>query len=141
MTTIQIIRKRLDASEVGGANTRYDDGCDCTQTTPDGGTTWIDNPGIDPRHSPALQKPPRTGGDPQCDAAHNMRLQLEKFINTVVTAATQGAGASQILGVLAFFMPEIAILWLLATEIIGGLLSVGQSVINAAFTTPIYDQL
>lgn len=141
MTTIQIVRKKLSADEVGGANTRYDDDCDCTQTTPDGGTTWIDNPGIDPRHSPALQMPPRTTSDPQCDAAANMRHQLEKFINTIVTVASQGAGASQILGVLAFFMPEIAILWLLATEIVGGLLSVGQSVINAAFTTPVYDQL
>lgn len=141
MTTIQIVRKKLDAAEVGGANTRYDDDCDCTQTTPDGGTTWIDNPGIDPRHSAALQLPPLTTSDPRCDAAHSMRQQLEKFINTVVTVATQGAGASAILGVLAVFMPEIAILWLLCTEIMGGLLSIGQSVINAAFTTPIYDQL
>jgi len=141
VTTIQIIRKRLDAAEVGGANTRYDDDCDCTQSTPDGGTTWIDNPGIDPRHSPALQLPPLTTSDPRCDAAHSMRVQLEKFINTIVTVATQGAGASAILGVLAVFMPEIAILWLLCTEVMGGLLSIGQSVINAAFTTPIYDQL
>jgi len=141
MTTIQIVRKKLDPAEVGGANTRYDDDCDCTQTTPDGGTTWIDNPGIDPRHSPALQMPARTSSDPRCDAAHSMRVQLERFINTVVTVATQGAGASAILGVLAVFMPEVAILWLLCTEIIGGLLSLGQSTINAAFTTPIYDQL
>jgi len=141
MTTIQIIRKKLDPAEVGGANTRYNDDCDCIQTTPDDGTTWNDNPGLDPRHNAALQLPPRGGADPQCDAAANMRAQLEKFINTILTVATQGAGASAILGVLIFFMPAVAILWTLALEIMGGLLTIGQSTINAAFTSGVYDQL
>jgi len=141
MTTIQIVRKLLSSNEVGGDNNRYNDSTDIVQTTPDGGITWNDNPGADPRHNTALQNPPRGGSDPQCDAAANMRANLEKFINTIVTVATQGAGASAILGVLAVFMPEIAILWLLCTEVMGGLLSIGQSVINAAFTTPVYDAL
>lgn len=141
MTLISIVRKKLDPAEVGGANTRYDDDCDCVQTTPDGGTTWIDSPSNDPRHSLSQQLPARTTSDPRCDAAANMRHYLEGFINTVVTVATQGAGASAILGVLAVFMPEIAILWLLCLEIMGGLLSIGQSTINAAFTSGVYDTL
>jgi len=141
VTLIQIIRKKLDPSEVGGANTRYDDSCDCTQSSPDGGTTWIDNPAIDPRHSPTLQMPARTTSDPQCDAAANMVAYLRKFIDTITTVATQGAGASAILGVLVVFMPEVAILWTLALEIMGGLLAIGQSTINAAFTDPVYDQI
>ena len=141
MTTIQIVRKLLSAAEVGGANTRYDSDTDTVQTTPDGGTTWVDNPALDPRHATTLQLPARTGGDPQCDAAHNMRLQLKKFMDTIIEVSTQGAGASAILGVLVVFMPEVAILWTLALEIMGGLLSIGQSTLNAAFTDGVYDQL
>lgn len=141
MTTIQIVRKKLDPAEVGGANTRYSSDCDCTQSTPDGGTTWVDNPALDPRHSTALQMPARTTSDPQCDAAANMVAYLRHFIDTIVTVSTQGAGASAILGILIVFMPEVAILWSLALEVMGGLLSIGQSTINAAFTDPVYDQL
>jgi len=138
---ISYIRKQLVASEVIPDGTRWDEECDCIQQTPDGGDTWIDNPGLDPRTNPGSQLPPRGGSDPRCDAAENAVSKLEDLINAIVLGVSDGQIAMTLLDICLLFIPGIQILIALLWAVSELLLAIGTTVIAAAFDSDTYDTI
>lgn len=139
---MEIVRKKLTPNEVTPPNTRYNSDCDCIQTTPDGGTTWNDGAtASDPRYGDMYRKPVRTGGDPQCDAAENMREALKKNIDDILLATNVGAIGSVMMVDLLLLTAAAGFLAGLAVIIAGAILDLTLTAVDAAFTDAVYDQL
>lgn len=138
-TSMTLIRSRLSASDVTGDPTkiRYDDGCSCIQTSPDGGTTWMDNPGADPRYGVTFTKPPPGGSQPQCDGAANRIKWLRDFIETTSSELCAAAEAFVIAGVIlnawSLLFPEAGVLLDLFVEAAGTITGIGCLAFSSAF--------
>jgi len=138
---MEIVRKRLSADEITPANTRYNPGTDTVQSTPDGGTTWNDNPGIDPRSNSAGLLPALTTGDPACDAAAGM-VQLIKDLIAGWNAQNNILGATSLtIEFVLLFLPGFGLLADLALIALQAVFFIGLSSVNAAMTDTVYDQL
>lgn len=144
-TVMRVVRKRLIASEVSPDNTRWlspdDGGGDegTAQETYDDGETWVDKPGIDPRHNPAtFQFPPRTGGDPKCDAVANMVAALHTVIDIVLAAPSVIASVNTLLNYVKRFIPEIGFI-IEILHYIADILNTLKPYLEASFTTETYD--
>lgn len=137
---MQIVRKKLSASEITPPNVRYDAECDCVQSTYDGGATWVDNPGADPRISPAFRAPANATADPQCNAAAGMVALLRSLIDADLAATTALGLTSTWFGILFLVFPIgiIADILLLIADVI---LGIGSAAIAASFTEEVYDGL
>lgn len=139
-----VIRKRLSQEEIYPANQRYNPDTDTVQFSPDGGTTWVDTPDLDPRHSNAMRFPARTGGTAQCDAAANMVKWIHDFIDATVAALLLAAEVFQIVNLaleffdLIFAVPAIVDLLLEFADIAVG---VGGFALDGAFSSTVYDAL
>lgn len=135
-----VIRKKLSADEITPPTIRYNADCDCIQTTFDGGATWTDSPGSDPRSSPAFRAPPSTEDDPRCTSAAGMVALLRSLVD-----ADQAADSAAGLVVLWFaillaafpFVGWVADLLLLIADAI---VSIGGAAISTAFTEDVYTQ-
>jgi hypothetical protein len=142
--TVGVLRSRLQASDVTPANIRYNPDTDTVQMSPDGGTTWNDATGSDPRRAPAFRLPARTGVDRRCDAAANMVAWIHNFMDEVIAdltgIGTAGLVLSTALNAWSLLFEPTAIIELIATsaEFIGGL---GSTVLGAAFDSTAYDQM
>lgn len=141
---MEIVRKQLTASEVIPANQRYNPDTDTVEFSPDGGTTWIPMPSLDPRTSPAFLLPPLTG-DARCDAAANMVKWIKDFLDQATELLGAGAEALAIVNAAIPLYELISggSLTLLAiiTETAGGLFSLGYAALLAAFDSTTYDDL
>lgn len=137
---MQIVRKKLTPDEIQPPGTRYDSGCDCVQVTPDGGTTWNDAPGLDPRKQPGFLHPPLGGDNRKCDAAANMVQAIRHFTETMDNGSTVWSLATLAFGLLGAFLPLgiIVDLVLITAEAI---ILVGIALQKAAMTDGVYDQL
>ncbi len=131
---MKIIRGRLSNSQVTPANLRWNSTTDLVQQTPDGGTTWVDAPGQDPRHASGFELPPRTGGDPQCDAAANMIAKLKSMVGIFEAEIAQLQAINALLDVVLVFLPEVGIVLEALLALTEFLLTIGADVISAAFT-------
>jgi len=138
---MQVIRKRLDVSEVTPANLRWNEDCDCVQQSPDGGTTWVDNPSQDPRSSPIFQVPLRTGTDIRCNSAQQMHDKVKNMLDAIIASSDILQAINSVVGVIAVFFFEFGIvieaIWAIVTAVFG----IGTSALNAALTDAVYDQL
>jgi len=143
-SSLQVVRKELNPNEVYPDNLRYSEDCDCVQQTYDGGDTWVDQPGQDPRHSTTFQFPPVTADDPRCQAAANMAAYFENLIGTALNVMSTGLDA---LGLATTIMPifvelgPFAILFDLGLGLASGLIGLGVDVISSEFTPETYDAL
>lgn len=135
---MQLIRKRLSAEEGAPANTRYNPDCDCVETTADGGDTWTENPGADPRSNPAYQMPPNTAPDVRCAAAAGMVADVQRVVDAGIVGGTV-VGIGNIL--LALLVLPIGWMFLLILAIAGALLTAGGTALAAAFPPEVYDAL
>jgi len=139
-----VVRSRLRESDVIPANMRYNPETDTVQTTPDGGETWNDAEGSDPRRAPSFRRPPRTGTDRRCDAAANMVAWVHSFMDDIIAALTGVGTAGTILSVAlnwwSFLFEPVAIIDLIAevTATIGGL---GSSLLSTSFDEETYGLL
>lgn len=104
---MEIVRKYLTPDEISPPNQRYDEAADTVQVTPDGGTTWIDQPELDPRT--VNQFAPLTGVTAQCDAAARMSAALEDVLTALLTAMQGGAGVAAIQGILLGWLAVFAL--------------------------------
>jgi hypothetical protein len=142
---MKIIRSRLTADALVPPNTRYDATCDCIQVTTDGGTTWVDAVGQDPRHQPAYLFPPVSGSAKQCDAAANMVKWLHDFMDEVIAALTATATAIYLANTIITFverlLPYMAYFIELAFEAAVDLFGYGAIALDAAFDSTTYDLL
>lgn len=142
--TIQVVRKQLAPDEFSPTNLRYNPDTNTVQQTYDGGDTWVDNPGQDPRHSTTYQYPPVGGDDPRCQAAANQVRFLNNTIDETLSAIALGTDA---LGLALTLLPlfvelgPFAILFELVLALADGLVSLGADAISSAFTNDVYDQL
>lgn len=138
---MKVIRKRLTADEITPPNIRYDADCDCTQFTPDGGTTWVDQPSLDPRTSTVYQLPADPTENPKCDAAERAIDQLHDELDGVIAALDAAQAVNFLFDAVLILVPgfgQIAgIIWL-AVE---ALLFISQAAINYSFTDEVYDNL
>jgi len=142
--TIELIKKRLWEGEVVPVNMRYNIDTDQIERTNDGGATWVADPGSDPRHNDAYRMPARTGSDPQCDAAANMRKWFRDFVESVTQLLEVGALAFVVINEILRFIDllfEGAILLSAITEAAELLLGIGSAALEGAFDEGTYDTL
>ncbi len=139
--TMAVIRKRLDQTEVTPANLRWNSDCDCVQQSPDNGETWVDSPGQDPRSSIVFQVPARSTGDPQCDAAQQMHDRVKNMLDALVNASDILQAINAVVGVVSVFMFEIGIIIEAIWAVVSAIFSIGTTVLSAALTEDVYDQL
>jgi len=143
-STLQVVRKELAPGEVYPTNLRYNPDTDTVQQTYDGGSTWVDQPGQDPRHATTYQFPPVVADDPKCQAASNMSLFFANLIGTVLDVISTGLDA---LGVATSIMPlfvelgPFAILFDLGLGLGAALIGLGADVITAEFTPEVFEAL
>jgi len=107
------------------------------QVSNDGGETWADAPGLDPRLT-SMQFPPLPEGieDQACAGAMNARDQLESFVDQVADVMDAGGTFTALVGA-AFAIVSIYLsggaLAPLVVPLMGAFVSAGASSIRAAF--------
>lgn len=136
---MQVIRKKLTRSEVSSPNLRYDVTCNCIQQTTDGGTTWIDQPGADVRHSDAWRLPASTEPDIKCDAAARIVAAWQEDLELLYQTTNVSVFASGILQALLVLAGGAGVLIDLIILALEALITIGVSTIQAAFTSDVWD--
>lgn len=135
---VQIIRKRLDETEVTPENLRWNVDCDCVQQTPDGGTTWVDSPTQDPRRSTIFQVPARSGGDAQCDSAQQMHDRVKHMLDAIIASSDVLQAINSFVAVVAVFFFEVG--WVIEAiwAVVSFIFSIGTTTLAAALTDDQY---
>jgi hypothetical protein len=133
-----VIRKKLSPDEGAPPDTRYNPDTDTVETTPDGGTTWNENEGADPRRNPAYQLAPAGA---QCAAAAGMVEAMKGFKEGVFGGLTLVGIATSALSGMIFLIPGIGWMWSLALGIAGGALTAGPATLYAAFTESVWEDI
>lgn len=136
-----VIRKKLAASDITPPNIRWNEDCSCVQQTFDGGTTWVDAPGQDPRSSPGFRAPPLTTSDPRCDAAANMLAKLHAAVDMAIAFDNSVRLAGEMFALFALAMPALGVIVAVFTIIADVLLAIGGAAIDGSFTSAVYDDL
>lgn len=141
--TVAFIRKELRADELYPVDQRYNDTTGEVEYTPDGGSTWLSAPELDPRNQTNI--PPRPGTDISCQGAASVAEYLKRYITLVLTLLTASAtlvqGATAIVGFLKIISGGYAILWELITEVFATLTGYGAVLIGAAFDDSVYHEI
>lgn len=125
-----VIRKRLSGDEGRPPGTRYNPDCSCVETTIDGGVTWTQNDGADPRVNPAYQLPPSE--DDSCAVAAGMVKLIHDVVDLAINIADVVSLANALVGALTRL---IQISWMidLFFEVAGVLAAIGSTLLEAAF--------
>jgi len=135
-----IIRKRLSEDEGNPPDTRYNPDCDCVETSADGGVTWVENAGADPRVNTAYQLPPNVEPDPRCAAAAGMVAYVRSVVDAGIAGTTAIGIANGVFAIVLVFIPVtwfFALIWAVGTAIF----ELGAAALAFSFTEEVYDQL
>lgn len=138
-TTVQVVREELAPDEFAPSTVRVSGGN--VQTTPDGGTTWVDNPEADPRTNTAAALPANPTDNPQCDAAARMTALVEDTLNKLYLADTAISAINGIFILLVGLIPGIGVIIDLVVAMVEALLLLGVAELETAFTTTTFDDL
>lgn len=138
---MKVIMKRLYEGEGLPPNTRWDETCECVQSTFDDGATWVDTPGADPRYNPGNLAPPNDTTDPRCSAAAGMRVRIEQVLDAVFLADALIDAANAVFGVILFFNPPARLIWAIIIVVCEALYAIGLAALAASFTEAAYDEL
>lgn len=141
---MEIIRGRLSAADLSPSSLRYNPDTDTVQYTPDGGTTWVDDPSDDPRVGLKFLKPLKTGSDIRCRSAASMVMWLRNFIEYEAGLMTLGAGVTALGNGFLTFLSPIAPYFILARVVFEGaeaLFTIGATALTAAFDEGTWDAL
>ena len=138
---IQVIREELAAADVSPPDLRYNPECDCIEQTPDGGTTWVENPAADPRHGSGFRLPPLEGEDARCDAAARETAAWREVYDTFIAAGNAAMFATQILNILLVLSGGVGILITLMLGLFGVLITIGKSEMESAFDDDVWDAI
>lgn len=137
---MKIVRKLLSPNELTPPDMRWSEECDCVEITTDGGETWVQNDGADPRINPAYQRPALISDAPRCDAANAMSLRVQSVIDAFLNTTTLTGAATGIFAVIAFlFPPAVIVAAILA--FVDFVLAIGVITVAAAMTSDTYDTL
>lgn len=131
------IRKKLFASEGTDPNTRYDETCECVQSTFDGGLTWVDNPAADPRTSAAFLNP---GSDDKCNAAQGVANFVSAFLDGAYSAFNI-VGISSWAIQIGFFFTPLGLFYRIALAVADGLVNIGSITLMATFDSDTFDEI
>lgn len=131
------IRKKLSEAEGTDPNTRYDESCECVQSTFDGGATWVDNPAADPRISVQFLNP---GSDDKCSAAQGVANFVASFLDGAYSAFSVVGIASWAIQVGFFFTP-LGIFYRVALLVADGLLGIGSITLQETFDSDTFDAI
>lgn len=134
-----VIRKKLYASEGTDPNTRYDEDCECVQSTFDGGVTWVDNPAADPRTSAAFLNP--APADDVCAAAQGISNFVRAYVDGILINFNGIAVAAWSIQIALLFLPPLALLYRVAWLVGEGVITIGALTLDEAFDETVYDQL
>lgn len=138
---MKIVRKQLTTTEIQPAGTRWNAGTDTVQTTPDGGATWNNAPGLDPRHADNYRLPPLTGGSAQCDAAARMAAYVNVQVDNFLNAGSLAQAATGALGVLLLLFGGAGIIIDAILAAMDVLITIGATAISSAFNVTTYENL
>lgn len=138
---MELIRKELSSDEISPPGTRWNPDCNCVQQTPDGGTTWVDAPGLDPRSAPGFQLPPNPTENPQCDAAARMTAEVKELVDGFLTTSSTLQAVNALLAIILVVLPGYGILIDLLLVVAEALVAVGTVEIAEAMTDDVYLQL
>lgn len=141
---MKLVRKELSPAEVANPALRYDEGCDCIQQTPDGGTTWVESPGLDVRHSEGARMPPLSGEDARCDAAARQAALWHETYDRFIDSTDAAQFASIVLQIaltlvgtgLGVVAGALLALFILVAD---ALIAIGKSTMEAAFDDSVWD--
>lgn len=136
-----VIRKRLSESEGSPANIRVNPETGVVQSTIDGGTTWIDDPGADPRINPAFLMPPVEGSNARCAAAFGMVEGIREYVDGINDASNDVARISILVAAILLSIPGINIAYALALLAFDAINVLGIGNIVSAFTEEVYEDL
>lgn len=135
-----IIRKKLTADEFSPPYLRYNSECDCVQFTPDGGTTWVDQPANDPRYSITYLLPPLTGSDIQCRAAEGMTEVIRAMVDKRLEDIDAVGLAGWIMGFVTF-IPGFNVLYALVLAFAFTAVAIAGLILETVFTDEAYDAI
>lgn len=138
-TIIEVIRKKLSAEEINPPGVRYNADDDSVQVFVDG--EWIDAPAFDPRTSPGYLYPALTGSTRRCDAAANMVAAVKNIVDEVVATTTLIAMLGVLIAIITGVFPALLLLDPLILTFADAILFLTQTVVDAAFTSGVYDDL
>lgn len=138
---MKFVRRRISPDAVQPPNTRYDETCDCVQTRASETSPWVDNPAADPRHADSFRLPPRESADPKCDASEAMIQHFKAAVDAFLTSANILLFVNSIVVLVAIFFPAIALFSRGIFLVAEALLTIGTSVVDAAMTEEVYDQI
>lgn len=134
-----VIRKKLSATEGAPPRTRVNPDTGVVETTPDDGTTWVDDPRSDPRQNPAYILPPPSAPDVKCAAAAGMVENVRRVIDGAAGGTTVAGIATILLTLL--LIPGIG--WMFAAMLLfaSAFVTATSAAVLAAFTEDVYDFL
>jgi len=139
---VDVIKSHLSVDDVIPPSQRVNPDTMIFQTSPDGGTTWNDNPAADPRTNSAYLLPHLTPySGLKCDGAARMTAQLKDTLDIFIAS---GDAAQSITGWLALLVFPLGVVgWLLDALIALAnlLIDNGQAAIEAAFTDEVWDDI
>lgn len=138
---MKFVRRKISVDAVQPPNTRYDETCGCVQTRASDTSPWQDNPNADPRHADSFRLPAREGSNIKCDAAENMMQHFKAQVDAFLTSITILQFVNSFLTLAALFIPGMGLLTKVIFVVATELTSIGASVINAAMTEEVYDQI
>lgn len=141
---MDVIRKNIRFALPSFVNlTRYDEDTDTVQTSADGGATWVDNPGVDPRHS--LTQPLLETSDPRCDAAARMTAYVQELIDQMLDGLESAQTAGWFINIVLLSLPLVGvfidIFWVVIYGFVTILINLGHDDIDDSFTSTFYTHL
>lgn len=123
--------------------TRINPGTDVYEISDDGGATWEEHPELDPRNGDWNRFPPRSDED-RCNAAASMVRFCSDWVDQSITQISLAVSVAGILIMILGFLAAIAGLPFATpfmTEFALGLIGLGATAIDNAFTSVVYDEL
>jgi len=127
---MQVVRKKLEASQVSPPTVRYDPDCECVQTW--NGSEWVNDPSADPRNNTALIAAPNTLPDVVCAAAGGVVAYIRQAVDAAVELSTNLGLGNALLSIIPLLLP-IAPIVELVLLVAGAVLAFGTVVIQNAF--------
>lgn len=137
--TVNVLRKELTEAEVTPSTVRVNLDTNIFQISPDGGTTWNNAAGCDPRTNDAYFLPPLTPYEGiRCDVAARMVAQLKDTLDIFLASGDAAQSVTGWLGLLV--IPFGLVGWFVDLLLAGAnaLIDIGQSNIEEAFTEEVY---
>lgn len=136
-----LIRKKLFTAEVSPDEYRINDTTGELEFSPDGGATWNDASDDDPRHGEQFRLPALTGNDDACDAAARMVALFQDNLLIFQNSINAAQFATDVMVVLLALSPVASIIAGIAIIAWNVLTEIGQSAIDEAFDSVVWDNI